>query len=191
MSVAFALCTEACSSSYQPARSPRISVIQEGGTPTLVRDGQKFPVGLFGGGLEDAVTGNQEAEEHAHAYRNFTIGGWTCSVAALGSAIGGLVLLGDRSFHEEHGDALPATLLVSALVADIAAAILLANAPPHMADAINVYNDGVDAALVRTPPPWSLPPPPMVPPGAPLPSSNSSGPPIPPSAPAPTFGPPN
>src|SRR5262249_1267457 len=90
-------------------------------------------------------------------------------------------------------------LLVGALVADIVGFVLAVNAPPHVYDAINIYNDGVSAESERwaepnrrlplLPPgapnsaPPLLPPPPLPPPPPPLPP-----PPAPAPAPAPAPG---
>jgi hypothetical protein len=167
MTLVFALSTQACSSSYQPARSPRVAIAHEGGQEVLVRDGRTYSMGIFGAGLEDAVSGNPEAEEHARAHRNLMIGGWACAGVAIGTAMGGLVLVTDRNFRDEHDVTIPLSLIIGSLVADVAAIVLLANAQPHKSDAINIYNDGVDASLAYRPGPPPMPPAPPMPPGPP------------------------
>src|SRR5689334_20209114 len=97
-----AFVSAACSGSYEPARSPRVSVVMEGGSFTLVRDGERYPVGFFGTGVVDAVRGNAEAEEHARAYRNLTIAGWSTYGVGLGAAIGGGVLLANNQGGSGH-----------------------------------------------------------------------------------------
>lgn len=170
MVVALFLFLEGCSSSYQPARSPRIATLMEGGTYTLVRDGKRYPVGMFGGGLEDAVEGNAEAEEHAHAFRNLLIAGTATTVLGLGSEIGGLVITADNSgFGGDSGrGAAGAALVFSGAVAVVVGLVLTASAQPHLWDAVNAYNDGVEGS-------WRVPPPPVPPPTFPA------------AAPPPTF----
>jgi hypothetical protein len=176
--IAFALLLEACSSSYQPARSPRIAVIQEGGAPTLVRDGQSFSVGLFGGGLEDAVQGNPTAEGHASTYKTLTIAGYSCYVAGLGSSIAGLYVLASDKAGDSGNETAGATLALGGVAALITSFVLITNAQPHLWDAVNSYNDGVDASLAYPMPPqpglFRPPPPP----------AQSSPPPAPNPAPA-------
>lgn len=172
MSIALALCTEACSSSYQPARSPRIAVIQEGGTPTLVRDGQKFSVGLFGGGLVDAVQGNPVAEEHASTYKTLTIAGYSVYVAGIGSSVAGLYLIGSgNNSNNDTNETTGAALLLGGLAGFVTSLVLISSAQPHLWDAVNTYNDGVDASLA-----YLIPPPGLVRPPLPAPAPPPAGP---------------
>jgi len=164
-----ALALAGCSSSYQPARSPRVATVMEGGSFTLVRDGKRYPVGIFGGGIEDAVEGNAEAEEHARAYRNLTVAGLSTSVLGLGMEIGGLVLTANNSGFggdSANGPA-GAALVFSGLAAVVVGSVLMASAQPHLWDAVNTYNDGIDGPWRPSPrPPPALPPGPPPPPGA-------------------------
>jgi hypothetical protein len=194
--VALVLFCEACSSSYQPARSPRISVIQEGGSPTLVRDGQTFSVGLFGGGLEDAVRGNPAAEEHASSYKTLSIAGWSVYVAGLGSSIAGIFLLADNragGSNNDANDAAGAALALGGVAALVTSIVLLSTAQPHLWDAVNIYNDGVDAspAYPMQPPGLVRPAPAAPPPGSPSPPSAAPPPPPPVQTPPPAPGAPS
>jgi hypothetical protein len=180
--VALALVSAACSSSYQPARSPRISVIQEGGSPTLVRDGQSFSVGLFGGGIEEAVRGNAAAEEHATSYKTLSIAGWSVYVAGIGSSVAGLYLLADNKVGGSDNDTAGATLALSGVAALVTSLVLIASAQPHLWDAVNIYNDGVDASLAYP----MQPPPGLV---RPAPPAGSAAPTAPMPAPAPAPAP--
>jgi len=169
VTVALALLSEACSSSYQPARSPRISVIQEGGSPTLVRDGQTYSVGLFGGGLGDAVEGNPAADEHATTYKTLSIAGWSVYVAGLGSSIAGIYLLADsnRGGGDSGQETAGAALALGGVAALVTSLVLISTAQPHLWDAVNIYNDSVDASLA-----YPMPPPPgLVRPAAPMPAA--------------------
>jgi hypothetical protein len=45
------VCACACSSGYEPAKSPRISTVMESGWPTFVKDGTRYGNPAFGVGL--------------------------------------------------------------------------------------------------------------------------------------------
>jgi hypothetical protein len=160
-SLLFAL-TQGCTSGYEPARSPRVAVMMEGGQLTFVKNGEHHHnFWLVGSSALDAVQGNPRAEAEARSARNLEIGGIVFTVGALGSVTGALVSLGspDASQHQST----TAGLLVSALACDIVAAALLLNSIPHVYDAVNIYNDDLDRAAVSAPR-WSLPPAPPAPP---------------------------
>ena len=135
-----------CSSGYEPARSPRIAIVVEGGSPAFVKDGTRSGSTLFGGGLVDAVRGNPRAEEQARIARNLTIGGFVLDLAGFGSEVGGVVALAHEPGSNGHSSALGAGLLLGGLGAVLAGTIMLISAPPHVYDAVNIYNDGVDSA---------------------------------------------
>ncbi|MEI9948668.1 MAG: hypothetical protein WDO74_06700 [Pseudomonadota bacterium] len=135
---------QGCSTGYEPARSPRIATVLEGGQPTFVKDGVHFGSPVFGTGIVDAVQGNPQAEHHARIGRNLIVGGFVLDLVGLGSEIGGLVVLAhDR---DQHGDASPAAvgLVLGGLVAVTAGTVMILCGQPHVYDAINIYNDGVD-----------------------------------------------
>jgi hypothetical protein len=142
-----------CSSSYEPARSPRIQTVVEGGQPTFVKNGERFGSLAFGTGLVDAVEGNPQAEHHARVGRNLIVGGFVLDLVGLGAEIGGLAVLAhDRN---QNGDA-PASgvavgLLVGGLVAVAAGTVMIIAGQPHVYDAINIYNDGVAAQPAASP----------------------------------------
>lgn len=160
--MALVLAVGGCSSTYRPAQSPRIATVMDGGSLALVRDGKSYPVGFFGGGVEDAVEGNSAAEEHARAFRNLTIAGFSTSVLGLGMEIGGLVLSANNFGNggDSNKQAAGAVLVVSGIAAAIVGSVLIATAQPRLWDAVNTYNDGVDTMM------WRMPgPPPPAPPG--------------------------
>lgn len=137
---------------------------------TLVRDGQAYSVGFFGGGVEDAVQGNPVAEEHASTFKTLMIAGWALYIGGVGSGIGGVALL--SSAHNDSGNEAAGTALaLGGVAAVIAGGVLFANAQPRIFDAVNAYNDGIDAALAypMLPPP-GLPSPPGAPNTAPPPA---------------------
>src|SRR5947207_14437074 len=83
---------QGCSSSYEPAKSPRIVTVIEGGQPTFVKNGERIGGPAFGSGLVEAVEGNPEAEHHATVGRNLVLGGFVLDLVGLGSVIGGTVV---------------------------------------------------------------------------------------------------
>ena len=147
--LALSLSAVGCSSSYEPARSPRIVTLVEGGTPKFVRDGQRIGSPAFGSGLVDAVRGNPEAERHARIGRNLIVGGFVLDIAGLGAEVGGLVALAHDRNQGHDSSSLGTGLVLGGLAAVIAGSVLIIAGQPHIYDAVNIYNDGVDAAAAR------------------------------------------
>jgi hypothetical protein len=153
-----------------------------GGTVCLVRDGRGYPVGMFGGGVADAVRGNPLAEYYAGAYAGRLTTGWALYGGGLLATVGGVALLVDANKgSEDTGQAqLGGVALATGLGALVAGAVVLVTAQPYLYDAINAYNDGVD--LRRWTPPHPPVQPPLgtpaasVPPAPPAPSEVPSGP---------------
>jgi hypothetical protein len=138
-----------CSTSYAPKPHPRVAVVMQGGTPVYIREGRVFPGGGFGGDLREAVEGNAEAEEHAKSYRtNMVVGVSTALVGIASTVAGSALYIGNSTGPENERDgtaqAIGGTLAVSGLVAYATGMVLMLNAQPHLWDAINAYNDGVD-----------------------------------------------
>jgi len=147
-----------CSSSYEPARSPRIETVIAGGQPTFVKDGVHFGSPVWGTGLVDTVQGNPQAQHHARVGRNLIAGGFALGLAGLVSEISALaVLVHDNNQQPSQNDAQASGLAVGLLVGGIAAAltgsVLIMSGQPHVYDAVNIYNDG----LVARPAPAPLP----------------------------------
>lgn len=151
-------CLPGCSSSYEPAKSPRIVTVVEGGQPTFVKNGERIGGPMFGSGLVDAVESNPEAERHATIGRNLILGGFVLDLVGLGSVIGGTVVLAKQDAQEQPSSAGTA-LLIGGLAAAIAGGVLVICGQPHIYDAVNIYNDGLEqrrpvapsAALVAVP----------------------------------------
>jgi hypothetical protein len=152
--VLLALCfVQGCSSSYEPARSPRIATVVEGGQPTFVKNGVHAGGPQFGTGLVDAVHDNPLAEHHARVGRDLIAGGFVLSIVGLGTEVGGLVVLAkDGTNTGPSSDSGVATALVLGGAAIlIAGGVMMLAGQPHVYDAINIYNDGLDAAARSTP----------------------------------------
>src|SRR5262245_55846929 len=78
---------------YQPRPSPRLQVVADGAGFALTRDGQRYSVGMFGSGLEDAVKGNPRAEKEVSSYQSKSIGGFVLGLTGSLAAAGGVSLL--------------------------------------------------------------------------------------------------
>lgn len=159
---------QGCSSSYQPARSPRIVIVMKGGAPSFVKDGTSYGSPLFGSGLVDAVHGNPRAESEARVGRNLAIGGFVFDMVGFGSEIAGLAAVRPDTQGNPHNNDVPVGLLLGGLASLTVGTVLFLTAPPHIYDAVNIYNDGLDAQVpILVPlPPSTLPPPALTPPGA-------------------------
>jgi hypothetical protein len=127
-----------------PVNSPRVSMVQEGGTVAFVRDGTKYDGGLFGGQVEEAVRGNRAAEEQAREYKNRTMGGLALLLLGAIGLFGGadLTLQETPGGTAKYGVGGPVAM-GAGLVAYAIGLGLLLSAPPHLFDAINIYNDGL------------------------------------------------
>jgi hypothetical protein len=138
-----------CSTSYAPRPTPRVAVVMQGGTPVYVREGRVFPGGGFGGDLHEAVEGNPEAESYAKSYRTGMVAGVTTALVGIASAVGGSVLyLANSSGPENERDgtaqAIGGTMALSGIAAYATGMVIMLHAQPHLWDAVNSYNDGVD-----------------------------------------------
>jgi hypothetical protein len=121
----------------------------QGGTPVYIREGRVYPGGGFGGDLREAVQGNAEAESHAKTYRTNMIAGVTTTLAGAVSAIGGGILYVASSSQTESQrnpttETIGGTLALSGVAAFATGMVLMLNAQPHLWDAVNAYNDGVE-----------------------------------------------
>lgn len=144
--------TQGCSSSYQPARSPRITTVVHSGYPTWVKDGEHIGSPAFGTGLVDAVRDNPRAQHQARVGRNLIAAGWVSYLVGLGTGIGGVALVAkDDSSTSPHQSAAGTALLITSAATLLAGGVLLLCGQPHIYDAVNIYNDGLDARLPSAP----------------------------------------
>ena len=120
-----------------------------GGFPTFFRDGKEYPGGLFLGGVVDAVHGNPRAEDEARTAHHLMVGGFVVEGAGLGTFIAGAVLTGHNASPQTQNAGLG--LMLGGLVVEVVGLILVVNAPPHMYDAVNIYNDGIGAGVAAAP----------------------------------------
>jgi hypothetical protein len=140
--------TGCASSSYRVADSPRVTLVDEHGLK-VYKNGKKYD------DLVEAVADNPRALAEARTARSMTVtsnwlilGALSLDVASVPVAAVGIA---------EHDKTLGWTafgMLGAALVADIVGFVVARNATPHVLDAINIYNDDVEAKMfVRRPTP--------------------------------------
>jgi len=120
----------ACSSHYTPRPRPRVTPVLRHGQPAFARGGQLY-TGWLGGGLVDAVDDDPQAQALARTYHRRTVAGTLLTIGALGCI--GLMPLN------------PLLGLGCLAIADGTGFGLIMSAVPYATDAVNVYNDGVEA----------------------------------------------
>jgi hypothetical protein len=126
-----------CTTSYEPAKSPRIAIVDDG--TTFLKDGQRYD---GGSGLIEAVAGNPQAEEMARtAYRN-QVAGTVLYVAGFPIVIGGPIV-GAALDDEKTGKTVALASLGTGIAVWITSIVFLSHVQPQRLDAINIYNDSV------------------------------------------------
>lgn len=195
VAILLALSLGACSTQYQPRTGPRISVVMEGGSPAYARDGKTYKHGFAGSGLVEAVSDDAQAREAAETYSGRMTSGFLFSVVGTACFTAGLILsVQTIDDHERDGskDAVIAGALLCGVAGLITGSVLLASAQPYQWDAINIYNDNLEARRPILPPTWPSGPPTPVPlgtPGTPIPLAPPPAQPPPPLGPAPSAPP--
>jgi hypothetical protein len=139
-----------CSTSYTPKPDSRLHLLIKNGGFAFEVDGKVYEGGAFGGGLEEAVHGNPEAEAHALAFQSDLAWGTITLLGGMAGLVGGVVLAGagaSRPGHTTDQGLMLAALcaLVSGVALDLVSVGFMLKAPTHMYDAINIYNDGIPA----------------------------------------------
>lgn len=157
-----------CSSSYTPRSQRRLSIVMSGGSLAAVKGRRETDLGLFGGGLEEAVRGVAPAEEAARTFHNRMVSGF---LLGMGGFICSTVALGAAAEADVDGDDSDTELAVGfgCLAAATVGFVILATGPPYMYDAVNIYNDAVELAPSPAPIPYAprAPAAPAGPPGGP------------------------
>ena len=164
---AFALAlTIGCSSNYLPQARGHVAVTMRDGAVAYVRDGRIYPHGFLGHGLGDAVAGNPAAMAAASEYSSrMGTGLIGALVGTVSMTVGTTWLMVDAGRESTTSGStkdvtVPAAMMLGGLVVMCLGAGYLASAEPYRWDAINLFNDGGDAA-----PPAPI----LTPPGAPAP----------------------
>jgi len=160
-----------CFSTEHVGRDRRkVYATMENSVRGYTRDGVFHSEMGFGGGLVEAVEGNPRATEAAETFRDRMILGFV-------SMLGGFVCLPTLALYDvarasdsESNWSPPIShgyIAVGCVALGLIGAFTVGSAQPYMLDAINIYNDDVDAQSSPMPqwPPTQFPPqPPMQPP---------------------------
>ena len=162
-----------CPSSQWAGRDPRkVYRTMQDGQQGYTRGGV-FHGDVFGGGLEEVVAGNPQAAQAAETFHNRMVGGF---IATMGGALCLPVIFAydaaksitDDSTTGYHQSTTHSLVEVACLALIVGGSIALVTAPPYGMDAVNMYNDGVDAATWQVPR-FTAPPPAVTqPPGPPV-----------------------
>lgn len=143
LGVALAVLATGCAATYQPQPSRRIALVHTSGR-VFVRDGQRFEVGMLGGGAEALVAGNDLALSRARKLRRDSI--LAGSFYGLGVATfvtGAVFLTGD----DERG--LSTGLMLGSLAPLIVSGVFFASARRELLNAVNVYNAALEGPADR------------------------------------------
>jgi hypothetical protein len=126
----------ACSTTYQPRPDPRVGVVIRRGGAFYVKDGQLTPVGPFGGDLEPLVAGHPESARLARRARRQLQVGVPLYVLGLAGIVASLAAVSGNARWP----------LVGAGAAGAGTGLSLIGAGfTNGVDAVNVYNDSVNA----------------------------------------------
>ena len=128
---------------YQPRPSPRIAVVHINGR-VYVRDGQRYEIGLLGGGAEELVASNDTAVALARKHRRKQI--WSMSLfgVGLGTAIAGNTLFWTADAGDERRGL---ALVWLSLIPIVASAVFFNSARHDLDNAVNIYNDALDGPI--------------------------------------------
>lgn len=142
-------CLVACTSSYEPRKGPRLSVVLDVGSPMYVKDGRRHPHGLLGGGLVEAVEDDPVALEVAQEYHQRNFLGFVTAIAGLVAMVVGPSIALQRCLeaddcNDNKGTTIGVTLGGAALA--YVGVFIGMSAQPYAYDAINIYNDRVTLA---------------------------------------------
>jgi hypothetical protein len=142
------------SASYQPRSSPRIASVHINGR-AYVRDGQRYEIGLFGGGGDELVANNEAATALMRKHRRKEI--WATSLfgLGLGTSIAGNALFWTADPQDNRRGL---ALVWLGLVPMLASAVFFNSARHDLENAVNVYNDALEGpiaphAFAPSPPP--------------------------------------
>jgi hypothetical protein len=142
--LALALLSAGCTA-YEPVRSPRVAVVKSAFRRGLVRDGEYYPGGYFGGRIEEAVKGVPEAQAHARAYGTLSTIGSIALFASEGSIIAGSPIIAATVDDKDARTNAHIGLIIGSLTLLVTGIVLHMAAEPHLYDAANLYNDHLDA----------------------------------------------
>ena len=131
--------------SYQPRPSPRIASVHINGR-VYVRDGQRYEIGLLGGGAEELVGGNEMATALAHKHRRKQIWAVSLTCLGLGASMAGNALFWTADEHDS-GRARGLAVVGLGLIPIVASAVFFNSARHDLDNAVNIYNDALDGPI--------------------------------------------
>lgn len=154
--LAIALLSSCYSSQYVPRDRRKIYMTMQDGKRGYMLNGQFRPEFGFGGSLVESVAGNPAAVRAAETFRSRSITGFVATM--VGSVCMPTALLYDQYERYEadgrqHNDA-ALYIGVGCGIMMVAGLAYFASGMPYQYDALNMYNDSVDAQpAVQWPPP--------------------------------------
>lgn len=141
-----------CGAVYPPRPSPRLAVVAEGASFTILKNGKAHPVGFLGGDLDEVVRGNPRAEEEVSTFQKKSIAGFTFGIlGSVATGAGAAVVVGNELSRSPTDTPRIAglSLAIGGVVFALVGSMIQASAQKHMWNAINMYNDDL-------PPPWGF-----------------------------------
>ena len=132
-----------CSTQYIPRAPGHLGVTMENGTLVYTRDGQRYRHGVFGGGLVDAVHGNDAATTAANEFHSRIRAGFVAGMIGFAAMIGGGTVALEGFGNDYRNSTVGASLIVAlgGMVLAFAGAGYATSAEPYRLDAINIFND--------------------------------------------------
>ena len=135
--------------SYQPANSPRVSVRDTPDGSVVYKNGKRYP------NIREAVADNPRALEEARTARSITVTSTWLFLGGVGLDIAGVSMGGAGAAGNDKTLALAGwTTALAGLCIAIAGSVISGTARTHALNAINIYNDDVEAKMfIRRPAP--------------------------------------
>jgi hypothetical protein len=122
-----------------------VAVVKSAFRRGLVRDGTYYGGGAFGGDVDQAVSGVPEAVSHARSYQTLSTLGSIALFTSEAAAISGSVIIPTAIDDPETRSAARVAFIVSSLTLLVTGVVLHVAAEPHLYDAVNLYNERIDA----------------------------------------------
>lgn len=142
--------SSACvNSSYTVPDNQRLAYMSlESGSPTVGRCGERYKLGLFYGGLTQALPEGVEGHASARKAKGAASGAFGASMVSLGMSVAAVVLVATADWDQPGVDVPDEAwaglgLAAGALIPATIGAVLGLNAQAHGFDALNRYNDSV------------------------------------------------
>jgi hypothetical protein len=116
----------------------------------FVRDGQRFAIGSLGGGSDALVNHHPPALEHVHRQERLLRWGWAVIGLGLVTMVAGS-MAADRIAPAEARPAAPLGAVGLGAAISVVGFVLELKGQAALIDAINVYNDDIDARPLEAP----------------------------------------